>query len=506
MIEDTIKRVVGFARAIGRADSWQNMFSGMGTGADRTTAGVYSVSVRITDPELSALYHTSDTAATIVDTVPQAMLRQGFGVTCPDVDAATKVTDRAKALDVLNHVREGLIWGRLFGGAVLLIGADDNQDPRLPLDEAGIRSLSFLQVYDRRYAQPDTYYEDPKAPKFGRPKTFRLTNLRSGSVAYVHESRLIVFRGAHTGAKERQENLDWDYSTLQRPYEALRQFDAVYKAAEIMMTDASQAVFKMTGLLQMIAGGQLDVLNTRANFLDMTRSVSRAVLLDADGEDFTKIATSFAGVGDMLDRTANRLSAASKIPVPILMGQAPAGLNATGDSTIRIFYDGIESERTETVEPKLFRLVRLISIAERLGDRRFGIKFKSLWLETPKEKADREKVEADTAAVWITNEVLDPDTVAIAHFGSDEAQPYRVDPAERRPVPTLETKKPDQVLNGAQIQAAESIVSQVVAGQMPRDSAIGQLQIMFNLTIPQAESILGSAGKGFTPTNAPPTV
>jgi hypothetical protein len=263
-----------------------------------------------------------------------------------------------------------------------------------------------------------------------------LSNLRSGGISYAHESRTVVFRGAHTGAQERQANLDWDFSVLQRPYEALRQFDAIYKAAEIMMTDASQAVFKMRGLLAMIAGGQLQELATRANFIDMTRGISRSVMLDADGgEEFTKVATSFAGVGDMLDRAANRLAAASKIPVPILMGQAPAGLNATGDSTIRIFYDGIRSAQKQDLEPKLERLIRVVAIAERVGDRKFGITFPSLWLETPAEKAARELVEAQTATAWITIEVLTPDEVAIARFGSSEPQPYRIDPLTRLPDP-----------------------------------------------------------------------
>lgn len=55
-------------------------------------------------------------------------------------------------------------------------------------------------------------------------------------------------------------------------------------------------------------------------------------------------------------------------------------------------------------------------------------------------------------------------------------------------------------LNGAQVQAATDIVAKVVAGEMPRDSGIGQLMVLFNLTNEQAEQIMGSAG-----TSAPTT-
>jgi hypothetical protein len=50
-------------------------------------------------------------------------------------------------------------------------------------------------------------------------------------------------------------------------------------------------------------------------------------------------------------------------------------------------------------------------------------------------------------------------------------------------------------LNGAQVQAATEIVSQVSAGTLPRDSALAMLQNLFGLTLDQANNILGSAGQ-----------
>jgi capsid protein len=61
----------------------------------------------------------------------------------------------------------------------------------------------------------------------------------------------------------------------------------------------------------------------------------------------------------------------------------------------------------------------------------------------------------------------------------------------------------DLVLNGAQIQAALSIVTSVAAGEMPRDAGIGQLAVLFNLSPQQAEQIMGSAGTS-TPTTPNP--
>lgn len=59
--------------------------------------------------------------------------------------------------------------------------------------------------------------------------------------------------------------------------------------------------------------------------------------------------------------------------------------------------------------------------------------------------------------------------------------------------------EPSLALNGAQIQTALEIVQQVIAGQIPRDAAVGLLKVGFNMTDAQASQVLGSAGRGFNP-------
>jgi len=425
-------------RVRNRWDSWTNFWTGLGTPRDKTEYGDYQLNSRLTDYELAALYNTSAIPRRIVNIVPREMLRQGFAVTCPDPTAATTVSEKLKSLDALNMVREGFILGRLFGGAVLMIGADDGRDPTEPLDEGGIRSLKFLQVFDRRRVIPETYYQDPRHPKFGEPCVYRLSALRTGAVSYVHESRLIVFRGAYTPAQERLYLVSWDYSVLQAPYSELRQFSMNHKSVEYLMTDASQGVFTMRGLLRMIAENKLEDLQARATLLDMSRSFARAVMLDADqGEKFEKVQTTFAGIKDVLDASAQLLSAASGIPVAVLLGKIEAGLNATAEGPIRLWYDELSCDREQDLQPRLERLVKIVALSLRLGDRKFGVRFKPLWQETAKEKAERNKLEAEEAQIWITAEVLTPDEVAVARFSGEEPQPYRVNPKSRIVDPTL---------------------------------------------------------------------
>lgn len=55
----------------------------------------------------------------------------------------------------------------------------------------------------------------------------------------------------------------------------------------------------------------------------------------------------------------------------------------------------------------------------------------------------------------------------------------------------------DTALNGAQVQAAATIVQQVAMRQLPRDSGVAQLVEFFNLPQDKAERIMGAVGKSF---------
>lgn len=62
---------------------------------------------------------------------------------------------------------------------------------------------------------------------------------------------------------------------------------------------------------------------------------------------------------------------------------------------------------------------------------------------------------------------------------------------------------PAITLNGLQIQSATAIVQAVADGLLPRDSGLGQLQVLLNLSAAQAETIMGTVGNGFEPKAQP---
>ena len=409
-----------------RFDSWVNPVTGLGTTVDKTTYGGIFPTRDLTDIELSSLYHTDDMAARMIDVVPQEMMREPFSVETGDPGLDETINDKFNSLDVRGALGDGIRWARCFGGGAVLIGADDGRDATKELNLDRVKDLSYLYPVDRRLLWPVTYYEEPGHPKLGRPEIYAVTTL--GGYTYrsthVHESRLLIFRGAPTGIRERQQRQGWDLSYLQRAFEVLRSFNTGWSSVETLLTDGNQPIFKMTGLSEAIASGNVDALTKRLQIVSLYRSVMRAMVIDADAkEEFVRQNASFSEIPGVLDKFMLRLAAAVQMPVTILMGQSPAGMNATGDSDFRWFYDRIRASQMSDLAPKIRHLTNIwlrskaspIKSAKKLP-KAISVKFPALWTETPAVQAQREKTIADRDAVYIQAQVLLPDEVALARF------------------------------------------------------------------------------------------
>lgn len=413
-----------------RIDNWQNLLTGLGTSRDKTVYGRFLALNRIDERELTSLYHQSADARKIVAFKPREMLRQGFRVNIPeDEEAVAGLTKKLRSLKVARHFVNAMIWGRLYGGSAIVLGANDGRAADTPLQEDRIQSLKFMHVVDRRYLIPESFFDDPIEDEFfGEAEIYRLVPRRGGNAVRIHRSRLILFGGAHTSDEERDRLGGWDYSIIDVVYAELRAFWSVWKSAEHLMSDASQAVFKLQGLMAMIAGGQKDILQQRLEIVDMSRSVARAVMLDAENESFERQPSSFTDAALMLDKFMLRLSSVSDIPVTILMGQSPAGMNATGDSDFQHFYDNIKSAQENDLRPELERAIRLIFLAqdgptggEEPED--WTLTFESLWQLNPVEQATAEKTRAETDKIYLDSGVVLPEEIALSRFRKDGWSP-----------------------------------------------------------------------------------
>jgi hypothetical protein len=366
-------------------DGWVNSLSGVGDAFKDKRLSSYFAREHVDAETAEHMWRSDDMAARIVECLPDEMTREGFEIqiqqevegeendndgahtdatfpsneasqhdrpvipgkglptpgaapsqSLPEDDDSKRIAElmmaKCEELDVLGKFRQGLQFSRAYGGGAILVGADDGQlDWRKPLNVKAIRSVSYLNVLEPRELVPVYYYGDPRAPKYGEPMIYQLNRIMvAGEIpqdqAYmqIHESRLLRFDGIRVGRRQIVSNAGWGDSIFARTRQVVQDFQQVWQGAALILSDFAQAQLKIKGLAEYVAKNGKDKIVARAQAISAARSITGMVMIDSE-EEFSRVTTPISGFPEMLDRFCNRLAAAVKIPVTILMGQAPAG-------------------------------------------------------------------------------------------------------------------------------------------------------------------------------------
>lgn len=543
---------------------WVNTVTSFGTSRDKTMYGRPMPVCPLAFQTLDDLYNGNDIAARMIDVPPEESMRKGYTALADEesVDDVEGYTALLELHDVHNKIVEADCWGRLYGRGSIIMYVNDGQTFDKPLQIERVRGLDSLVVVDRRWLTPASFYRD--GPKAGLPDVYSLhrpSGLAEQSLL-IHDTRMVLFGGARTSWLDFVQLNYSDYSVLQRCTDQLRGFETAFKSAELMLTEGPQSAYGIKDLPSYIGTIGEKKLQNRIAMIEQARSMLNALVYDKDNEAWERKPMAFTGIDDLLDKFMLRIAASVRIPVTILMGQSPAGMNATGDSDFRWFYDQIATRQRNMLAPRVQYLIRVMLASLGKQPKKVEVEFHKLWTPTEKEAAEIEKSKADTAAVYIDKQVVTPEEYATSpcfdadDWGIDddglaarealvkatleaskppapvepEADPAhppeeqdpnapppapgapKLAPAPAAPLgigakPAAPTTEDVQktALNGAQVAALVSIVTEVAAGTIPRDSAIQIIVLSFPVTAAQAELIVGSAGTPkFEPTKPEP--
>lgn len=409
--------------AASREDGWVNVLTNLGRkNRDPRVSTRYGQSPILTEQELTDLYR-STMARRVVDVPAQEMLRRGFRIETDDEEQARSVASAIESLRARRSMALAVQWSRLFGGALVVVGTDDGLSLEKPLAVDRLKKVTFLRVYDRHRVTPGRdIVADPANPRFGEPESYLISPVYTGTQQFeVHESRTLRFDGEDVPDMQRAQNDGWGDSALQAPYDSLRNLGVSFNETARIVERFEETVLRLSNLSAMLEAGNDEVVQKRITMIDTARSILRSIVVDKEDE-FSKQASTLTGIPDILDRMMQIVSACTGIPVTVLMGMAPAGLQATGASDIRLFYDWIAAEQQHSLSPQLERLIELL-FRSREGPTQgqeppdWSIVFEPLWQPTDTEEADRRKTVAETDALYIDRGVVDPLEVAESRFG-----------------------------------------------------------------------------------------
>lgn len=417
-----------------RNDSWRNVLTGTGTSKDKRKSTTYSASPNISDQTLANLYRSNGIARKIIDVPANDMTRNGFTI---DGDDDDKVLQHLETLNAKGKTNKGIKMGRLFGAGIVLIGVNDGGALEEPVNEKAIKSVDSLVVFDRREViiQEQDIQTDMGKPDFLEPQMYDITPVTGGGeMVRVHTSRVMRFRGSDLPRQELVQNSYWEQSVIQAIYEHMRQYGAVFDSAEFIVEDFIQTLIKMKNVMNYMKTKQgQELIKARLNLFDKSRSVANTLIVDTE-EDYAKHASTVTGLDTLLDRFQMALSAVADMPVTKLFGRSPGGENATGESDMRNYNDGIRAGQTDDVGPQLDKLVKYTFLSFGSEPEKWSIRWLPLLTPTPKEEAEVYDLTAKGDQTYVTARIADP----------VELEKHRFDGAEfNASPPTYKVKEPD---------------------------------------------------------------
>ena len=405
-----------------KGDGWMNILTGLGVrGRDKNLATSFRMCVKLGPATLDEIYRADGMTRRIIDIVPEEMVRQGWEI---ENDPTGFIGVRLDELNINATMMNMLRWSRLYGGSLGVLGIADGRSLEEPVNMQNVRELKWIHVFDRYSVSSanGTIDTDLNSPNYGKPIHYLVSDPRTGGTFVVHHSRTIRCDWNELTPRWTRDNDGWADPVLQSIYEELKNYSSAFANCGVIIHDFVNSVLKIPGLGQLLASQCGDSQVTqRINILNMAKSTLNTMVIDGE-EDYSKLTTNVAGISDLLDRFMLTLSAVTGIPITLLFGRAPSGLNATGEADIRNFYDMIKQKQQGKLRSMLNRVIELIFLSKDgpykgIEPKDWNLEFMPLWQNSEEEEANLRKTVAETDAIYIDRGVLDPSEVAISRFG-----------------------------------------------------------------------------------------
>lgn len=392
-------------------DGLVNLVANLGTGRDKAAHTAYGPPV-LTEQDAVNAYRSAWLPRKIVD-IPAMDACRKWRSWNGEAKEITALEAEEARLGIRGKLLETFIKARLFGGAALYIGTGD-RDPSKPLNPERVQKggIRHVNVLTKRVLSAGELDRDPESPRYGLPAFYTLS---AGTRPIdIHPSRLVILRGAEIPDAELAPHMSgWGDSVLTAIYDEIRRADSTSANIASLVFEAKIDVIKIPGFMSMMADptSEQQVLD-RLRLAAMAKGINGTLVLDAE-EEFDQKKQEFGSLRDILLAFMQLVSGAADIPVTRLLGQAPGGLNASGESDIRNYYDRIQSIQELELQPALEVLDDCL-IRSALGSRPPEVFYtwRSLWQTTDKERADIGKTTAESIKIINETRLIPEDVLS----------------------------------------------------------------------------------------------
>ena len=381
--------------ALHAEDAFSNPLFRLGFGSQSPLEATDYPLTRMTDNYalLNSLYRDNWVVQNVVGLVVDDMLREWYQLQdiAPDAQAALSRVERRTGTRA--RIAEGLRLGRLYGGAAGLIMIDGQQEQlEQPLDLETVYPGTYqgLYVLDRwQGIMPEMGVIIEGGEPV--PECYSITDAHGHTVARVHHSRIVRFTGRELPYIERVAEQYWGESEIEALYKDVVAHDNVSANMAALTFQANINTMEFKNMEQLLSMSSPESMR-RFWAIVQAQTVLRSnfgMQLVEQGNKVTNTQYTFTGLADVYESMCLNLCGASHYPMTKLFGRSPAGMNSTGESDLRNYYDYVDTLRESKLRPVFEKLLPVMamsawgSVPEDLD-----IIFPPLWTPTAKEVAE----------------------------------------------------------------------------------------------------------------------
>ena len=400
-------------------DGFINLTGRLGLGAQNVASdSTYTFNLLTRNRmQLEAMYRGSWIVGAAVDAVAEDMTRAGIQIKSSDEPQELEhLQSKLTKMGIWGGLLDLIKWSRLYGGAVALM-VIDGQDTSTPLDleTVGLNQFKGLKVYDRWQLQPDLTQLVQGGIDDGMPAFYNVvSDITTGAAPRfrIHHTRIIRMIGIQLPAYQAITEELWGESVIERLQDRLIAFDSATSGAMNLLQKAHLRTVRIDKLREVLAAGGKAEENLLSMFHHMRylQTNEGITLLDKEDE-FQTHSYAFSGLSDMILQFGQQISGALGIPLVRLFGQSPAGLNSTGESDIRNYYDNIIAQQESRLREGLTRVLLVLykSVLGRPAPDNFDFEFNPLWQASQKEKAEISASITDTVIKALDSGIITQD-------------------------------------------------------------------------------------------------
>ena len=389
----------------------RNKLSGLGGTGDKGAASYFVPTVIRNRYLLETFYNESWVCAKLINIPVDDMfvrVRQWQG---EDENTVKMMEDLEDSLGVADALASAMKSGRLYGTGLLVIVTNEAMmNTPLVIENIKPGDLKSLLYFDRFNASVQMWNQNPMSPMFGQPEIYKIQSRLLNEQWEIHPSRVLRFDGKKpinvdgwSGAYERT----WGVSEIIAAMTEIQHDSTFVNAIAHLSQEASIPVVKIQRFKEALAGMQgpdTPSVSEMGALFNQHKSLFRTLFLDKNDE-FERVAVSFAGMAEMMDRFPERVAAVAGIPKTRFLSSSPAGMNATGESDMKNYAVHVAAMRQRMLRVPLKKLDAIM--AKHLGlPEPLMYEWPSLIDLSDEELANISKTKAETVGSLVDRRVI----------------------------------------------------------------------------------------------------